>query len=135
MIFFFSHGKKFSSKLKQTFNQKDSPLEGNRKSCTAHGITRPSITCQGGRVWLPHPDLARAYPRWVPLARSGVPSFYLGRDLGPVTGVPPRKDLGPVEVLWDEDGVPTRRDMGPIEVLRDGGGVPPCLNRHTTVKT
>ena len=35
-------------------------------------------------------------------------SIQLGRDLGPVTGTPPRKDMGPVEVLWDEDGMPPR---------------------------
>ena len=56
---------------------------------------------------------------------------------------PPRKDMGPVEVLWDGDGVPpkriwdqwkyygkemgtpSRKDMGPVEVLWDGDGVPP----------
>ena len=47
-----------------------------------------------------------------------------GRDLGAVTGVPTRKDMGPVEVLWDGDGVPPRKDMGPVEVLCDGDGVP-----------
>ena len=34
--------------------------------------------------------------------------LHAGRDLEPVTGVPPRKDMGPVEVLWDEDGAPPR---------------------------
>ena len=38
-------------------------------------------------------------------------------------GYPPRKDMGPVEVLWDGDGVPRRKDMRPVEVLRDGDGV------------
>ena len=44
-------------------------------------------------------------------------------DWGPVTGVPPRKDMGPVEVLWDGDGVPLGKDMEPVEVLWDGDGV------------
>ena len=43
----------------------------------------------------PHPNLARGgYP---------IPDR---RDLGPDAGVPPGKDKGLVEVLWDEDGVP-----------------------------
>ena len=37
--------------------------------------------------------------------RVGVP-LPPGRDLGPFTGGPPEKDVGPVEVLWDGDGVP-----------------------------
>ena len=45
-----------------------------------------------------------------PLARTGVPpsqdGYPPGRDLGPVTGVPPRKYMGPVKVLWDGGGVP-----------------------------
>ena len=48
-----------------------------------------------------------------------------GRDLGPVTGIPPKKDMESVEVLWDGDGVPPRKDMGPVETLWDGDGVPP----------
>ena len=45
--------------------------------------------------------------------------------LGPVTGVPPRKDMGPVEVLWNGFGVPpSPKDMGP-EVLWDGDEGPP----------
>ena len=43
-------------------------------------------------------------------------------DLGPVSGVLPRKDMGSVEVLWDGDGVPRGKDMGPVEVLWDGDG-------------
>ena len=33
----------------------------------------------------------------------------LKRSGGPVTGVPARKDTGPVEVLWDGDGVNSPR--------------------------
>ena len=40
--------------------------------------------------------------------------------------VPPRRDMGAVEVLLDGDGVPARKNMGPVEVLLDGDGVPPC---------
>ena len=45
------------------------------------------------------PDLAGEYP-------------ILGRDLGPVIGVPPGKDMGPVEVLWDGDGLPPQKGHG-----------------------
>ena len=49
-------------------------------------------------------------PSWgTPIWDWGTP---LGRDLGPVTGVPPGMDMGPVEVLWDEDGVSPGKDMG-----------------------
>ena len=40
-----------------------------------------------------------------------------GTDPGPVTGVPPGKHMGPVEVLWE------------------GNGVPPAVDRDTPVKT
>ena len=63
----------------------------------------------------------------------------MGRDLGPVTGVPPGKDRGPVEVLWDGDGVPPRKDMETVEVLWDGDEVNPppprVVYRQTPVKT
>ena len=55
--------------------------------------------------------------RGVPTLAGGT---YLGQGgtyLGPVTGVPPRKDMGPVEVLWMEMGYP------------------PGVNRQTPVKT
>ena len=69
---------------------------------------------------------------------------YPGRDLEPVTGVPPQKDMGPVEVLWDGDGVSPQMEMGPVEVLWDGDGATPLppppppprrVNRQTPVKT
>ena len=44
--------------------------------------------------------------------------------MGPGTGVPPGKDMGPVEILWDGDRVP-QKDIGPVEVLWDGDGVKP----------
>ena len=40
-------------------------------------------------------------------------------------GVPPRKDMGPVDILWDGDRVFPRKDMGPVEVLWDRDGAPP----------
>ena len=58
---------------------------------------------RGGGV----PILARegTYPGWgVPPSWGTFPC----PDLGLVTGVPPRKDMGPVEVLWDRDGVSPR---------------------------
>ena len=83
--------------------------------------------------------LHKASPdQYTPPPGTGVP-LPLGRDLGPVTEEPPertwnqwkyygmemgtpRKDMGPVEVLWDGDGYPPRKDMGPVEVLWDGVG-------------
>ena len=77
----------------------------------------------------PHPDLA-GVPSCSDLARLSPPSMpgwgtpsrlgwgtprkgprtshwvLPGRDLGLVAGVPCRKDMGPVEVLWDGHGVP-----------------------------
>ena len=57
----------------------------------------------------------------------------------------PRKDMEPVEVLWDGDGYPTRKDMemgylkghGTSGILWDWDGVhpPPAkFNRHAAVK-
>ena len=47
--------------------------------------------------------LGLGYP---PSTRNwGTPPPGTGRDLGPVIGVFPRKDIRPVEVLWDGDGV------------------------------
>ena len=45
-------------------------------------------------------------------------------------GVPSRKHMGPVEVLWDGDKkIPSGKDMGPVEVLWDEMG---CVNRLKT---
>ena len=45
----------------------------------------------------------------------------------------PRKDMGPVELLWDGSGVPPRKDMGPVkvEVLWDGDWEHPPEETHT----
>ena len=69
----------------------------------------------GTHSWLgvPHLHLARGYP--IPGSRvphHGVPP--------PRTGVPPGK--GPGTSHW---GTP-RKDMGPVEALWDGDGYPPC---------
>ena len=80
---------------------------------------------------LPHPwlgDLISGKGRGYLIPGWGTPIWtwpgypmvwtWLGRDLGPVTGVPPRK--GPRTSHW---GMP-RKDMGPVEVLYDGDWVP-----------
>ena len=58
---------------------------------------------------------------------GGVPHPWPGGYLGPVTGVPPRKDMGPVEVLWEEMGSPWKRHgtSGSIMGWRWGNGVTP----------
>ena len=53
----------------------------------------PIVTWPGGGVT---PSLAEGYSIMGTLCP----------DLGPVTEVLPRKDMGQVEVLWDGDGVP-----------------------------
>ena len=98
--------------------KQDSHPAGNRKRCTARGITCPSITCLGCTV--PHPDLARGggYPSPGPggthLTRTRVPPVW-DWDIPSAwdwstpwegasdqsLGYPPGKDMGPVEVLWD----------------------------------
>ena len=126
------------------YNNKDSPPAGNRKRRTTHSITCPG----GGGGAAPHPDLARGYPiltwlggggnpsslgqgvpilRYPPSQDWGIPPAWdwgtppqQGKDLGPVTGVPPRKDMGPVEVLWDGDGT-----SGSIMGWRWGNFPPP----------
>ena len=55
-----------------------------------------------------------------PLTRNGVPPEMTDTS----HWVPSRKDMGPVEVLWDGDGVPPGKDMRPVEVLWDGDAVP-----------
>ena len=77
----------------------------------------------GGEGVYPIPGQGEVSPSWYPLPiltwlGRGYPIPGLGvpppwgtpcRDLGPVIGVPPRKDMGPVEVLWDGDGTPLER--------------------------
>ena len=95
----------------------ESPPVGNRKWRTTCGVTCPSITFHG-RWGVPYPVRARGeYPI---LSWLGYP--------------PPRKDMGPVEVLWDGDGVLSpQRDSGPVEVLWDGDGVPPLPCGQTDI--
>ena len=67
------------------WSQQESPPAGNRNRRT--GLAK--------RV--PHPDLAGRVPHHgVPPSRTWIPPR---RDLGPVNGVPPGKDMEPVEVL------------------------------------
>ena len=37
-----------------------------------------------------------------------------------------------MEVLWDGDGVPPEKDIRPVEVLWDGDGVPPPCEKTDT---
>ena len=89
----------------------------------ARGVPHPVLV--GG---VPHQDLLGGTHYRVPPPTWdwGTPSPRKGpgtRDWGT-----PRKDMCPVEVLWDRDGVPTpREDMGPVEVLWDGDGVHPPI--------
>ena len=130
--------------------KQESPPAGNHKRSTVRGITCPSTTCPGGGggrypfpPWgVPHPcpwggvhHPARGYHPWLGVGGCPIPgqggTLSWGTphpDLVPVTGVPPpRKDIGPVKVLWDGDKLPPRKDMGPVEVLWDGDGVPPWV--------
>ena len=81
-------------------------------------VTRPEVQNMG--ISDPRPDWgypgvgtpppeAGVSPPWI-----GVPPTWdwgtpLGKDLRLVTGVPPGKNMGPVEVLWNGDGVPSER--------------------------
>ena len=67
---------------------------------------------------------------FVTVPYGNVPWIYIDWAL------PLKKDLWPVELLWDGDGVPPEKDLGPEEekVLWDGDGVPPPVNRHIPVK-
>ena len=64
-----------------------------------------------------------------PIPVQGVPlpwpgGYSPGKGPGTSHWGTPRKDMGPVEVLWDGDGVPPER-TGPVEVLWDGDEVNP----------
>ena len=47
-------------------------------------------------------------------SQDGHPGVPLIPDLA---GVPPRKDMGPVEVLWHGDGVPPRCGQTPVKTV------------------
>ena len=81
------------------------------------GVPHPGVPPILTWLGVPHPR-TRGTP-----SQEGVPPR---RDLGPVTGAPLGKDMGPVAVLWDGDGVPLRKDMGLVEVLwNEDVGTPP----------
>ena len=68
-----------------------------------------------------HPDLARGYP----IPGRGIPHHRVPPVLGPVTGVPPERTWD----QWNYYGIeiemvppPPRKDIGPVEVLKDGDG-------------
>ena len=137
----------FGQELYEHMNKQDNHPAGNRKRCTACGITCPSVTWRG----VPYPVLARwRYPS--PDLTRGVPEFWLGGTPSwpgweyPILyclAPPPNWDWGTPrkgpgtshwnapERTWDQwkyygNGVPPRKDMGPVEVFLDGdGGTPP----------
>ena len=128
----------------------------NRKRGTARVVTSPSITCpgwgekvtpscfclsqmgvpqhvlscpgQGGTPsspgqGVPHPLLEREYPH--PLLDGGAPSCHS-------QGTPRGRDLGSVEVLWDEDGVTPGKDMGTSQSNMEWRWG--CMDWHTNWK-
>ena len=121
---------------------------GNRKKCTAHSITCPSMTYPGevgylsARWGYPSPVLARgAGQDWGTIwqDRTGVlPHLGLGYPPPPPgTGVPPGWDwnilligtgvpLSPPATPWLELGYPPRGDLGPV------AGVPHPQKGHGT---
>ena len=58
----------------------------------------------------------------------------------PETGVPHRKDMESVEILWDGDGVLPERTWDQwmyygMEILWDGDGIPPLEQTHACENT
>ena len=53
-------------------------------------------------------------------------------DLGPVTRVQPRKDMGPVAVLWDVHGVPLVGTWDQWKYYGMEMGYPPGMDRLKT---
>ena len=138
-------------KAQQIYKQ-ESPSAGNRKRCTARAVTNPSITCRGGGYSILSFSWIRGVPtlscprQKVPLSSPGwkypILPWPVDPQKGPGTSgsimgwrwVPPRKDMGPVYILWNGDGVPPERpcnqwkyygmemgyppkkDMGPVDV-------------------
>ena len=85
----------FPTMLSPTLYQTWQPSCGKPQEAYRPGITCPSVTDLAGGV--PHPVLAGGVPHPDPImgyppARTGVPP---GRDLKPVTGVPPER-------TWDQ---------------------------------
>ena len=90
---------------------------------------------------VPHPYPGQGgtplpWPGGYPILARGtcLELMYPQKGLGPDTGVPLGKDMGPVEVIWDGIGYPPSKDMGPVEVLWDVNGVPYVVNRQTKWK-
>ena len=100
-------------------------LGGGYPSCSGWGV--PHLVLARG---IPYPDLAREYPAmgyppgqdWVPPGKVPRASHW---------GTYPRKDMGPVKILWHGHGVPF---LEPMEVLWDGDGVTPSPQEWTNWK-
>ena len=144
----------------KTKNKQESPVVGNCKRHTTHGITCPGITYPGGvphprtgvphlrvppiltwqgvprprmGVGTPHPDLAGEVPHPT-MGRypflGYLPILTLPKVTDPRTGGTPSQDGGTLSwgtpiLMWPVTGVPPGKGMGQVEVLWDGGGVPP----------
>ena len=113
-----------------TSHQQESPPAWTQQEYRPPRI-KHSICCPIPRVGgYPIPDWGHT-----PIAGWGTPLFWPYNGGYPIPGQgtpiwtwlryppPPRKDMGPVEVLWDGEGVLLRKDMGPEEVFWDGDRV------------
>ena len=105
------------------YNNKKVLLPKCKRHTTRHIASVCYAVTTGGYII---PVLARGYHIQSWLGCQGVPFPVL-----PGEGVPTwdwgisRKDMAPVEELWDGDGVPSKKNMGSVEVLWDGDRVPP----------
>ena len=102
----------------------------------SHPILAGSIlSCLG---WGGYPILS--WPKGYPiLSRLEYPTWDWGTpkgDMGPVTRVPSRKDMGPVEVLWDGAGAPLERTWDQWKYyIWNGVGIPPSCGLTNKLKT
>ena len=77
-----------------------------------HNLSKHNLSQGVSRLGVPP---SRPGQEGTPSLVGGYPGYSLHPDLGAVTGLPPGKDMEPVEILWDGDG----------------DGVPtPSVNRH-----
>ena len=93
-----------------------------RKSSCVNARGIPTVAYQVLHL-LSYPGRGGGFPGWWVPPTSQVRMGGTHPWLGPVTGVPPGKDMGPVEALWDGDGIPLlnykgNETNGSIMVLR-----------------